>query len=201
MIRCLPALCLAALSACSSPSSTFYRLASDPTAEKASADLPDLSVGVGPVVMPTYVEGPQIATLSGKHVVQLNEFHRWAEPLTTAVPHAIAEDLSALLGTDRVATFPNTHWSRFDVHVVINVSQFGGSLGGDCVLTARYALVRSAGGEVLLADRFSSSAKTANDSYAAMVAAMNRCLGEFSRAIATDLEQHAAALSQAPAKE
>src|SRR5262245_19194049 len=53
--------------------------ASDPRGRIAGSG--PVSIGVGPVIMPGYLDRTQIVTRSGPDRVKLASFHRWAEPL------------------------------------------------------------------------------------------------------------------------
>ena len=61
-----------------------------------------LSIGLGPVTFPEYLNRPQIVTKAGAHEVELAEFHKWAEPLKENVVNVLQENLSGLLSTDRI---------------------------------------------------------------------------------------------------
>src|SRR5262249_30318055 len=65
-----------------------------------------LSIGVGPVIVPGYLERAQIVTRSGPDRVKLATFHRWAEPLENGVARILADEIGARVPTDRVVTFP-----------------------------------------------------------------------------------------------
>ena len=66
---------------------------------------PDLALGIGPVMLPASLDRPQIVTRQGAEELTLVEFDRWAEPLRAGVPRVLADKLTALLGTDRIAIF------------------------------------------------------------------------------------------------
>ena len=70
---------------------------------------PGLSLGLGPVSFPKYLDRPQIVTKASAHEVELAEFHKWAEPLSENTSHVLAENLAALLSTDRIVQYP---WKR-----------------------------------------------------------------------------------------
>ena len=70
------------LTACfKSPQVAFYTLNSQTFSGKAQkniSELKDISIGIGSVHIPEYLDRPQIVTLKGPHRLHLAEFHRWA---------------------------------------------------------------------------------------------------------------------------
>jgi uncharacterized lipoprotein YmbA len=165
----------------------FYRLAPAAPAERTAgaSARPEMSIGVGPVTMPRWLEGPQIATVSGANEVFLDEFHRWAEPLPEAVPRLLADELAARLGTDRVAVFPWNRWPTMDAQVAVDIVRLEGRVGGECILEARYRLSRDGGAPTVF--KGFSARRPAGADHAALVAAFNQCLTELAAALATDL--------------
>ena len=73
------------------------------------ARLPKLSLGVGPIELPDYLDRFSIATRSEANRVTYAENDRWAESLGGNVQRVLAADLSVLLYTERISLFP---WYR-----------------------------------------------------------------------------------------
>src|SRR5207245_3850273 len=75
---------LLVLSNCANtPPTRFYVLPSLTGAETASLSSPvkpDLTVGVGPVTLPPYLDRPQIVTRASRAKLELGEFDQWAAP-------------------------------------------------------------------------------------------------------------------------
>ena len=113
-------------------SSKFYMLESMSGArslERVGVLDPALSVGLGPVTLPDYLDRPQIVTRTNQNMVQLAEFDRWAGPLSSSVSRILAEELTFLLNTDSVVQYP---WpASFDVtyQVLVDCYRFDGILG------------------------------------------------------------------------
>jgi uncharacterized lipoprotein YmbA len=84
------------------------------TASRADASTPRRSmagtraagVGVGPVIMPGYLDRTQIVTRPGTDHVEISMFNRWAEPLEDGISRILAEEISARVPTERVVMFP-----------------------------------------------------------------------------------------------
>jgi uncharacterized lipoprotein YmbA len=168
----------------------FYILSSLPPSAAASlgADSDKLSVGVGPVALPAYLDRPQVVALASSNKLELAEFHKWAEPLQNNFSRVLAENLSTLLGTDRVAKLPQRRASKIKYQVTVEVLRFDADLEGTASLVARWSIL-GRGGKTSLAMRKSSFTETSEPAgdQEAVVAAMSRTVGDLSREIASTL--------------
>ena len=164
---------------CSRSSLANYYLLTPRTPSEA-AKKSELSLGVGPILLPEYVDRDNIVTTAGAQQVELAESHLWAEPLDRNVERVIAESLSRLLGTDTVYIYP---WASgtVDVQVGVRVTRLTGRLGGDVFLDAYWSIKR--GDEPILTRRASLS-RPAGEDYASFAAALSDMLGELCRQIA-----------------
>jgi hypothetical protein len=124
---------------------------------------------------------PQIVTWINESMLHLAEFDRWAAPLQDSITRVLAENLSVLLPTDRVALFPWMSDTPIDHEVRVEVSRFEGSLGKDCLLVARWSIFRR--GDKRTTPGKSNHTEPAGESYVTLVAAQSRLLGALSRDI------------------
>lgn len=143
----------------------------------------DGTIGIGPVQLPEYLNRPEIVTRTSQNQLHLADFHQWAEPLRESFSRVLAENLSMLLSTDRVAVFP---WglTPIDYQVTVEVARFERQPGGENLLVARWSILRDNGKEILLTRNSSFSEPAAAGDYEATVSAQSRVLAEFSREIA-----------------
>src|SRR4030095_6149431 len=84
---------LLVLSGCfgSTPPTHFYlvpSLTGGDTAPPVSADQRDLTLGVGPVTVPPYLDRSQIVTRTSRAKLTLADFDQWAGPLADTMPGA-----------------------------------------------------------------------------------------------------------------
>ena len=178
-----------------SPPPNFYHL-TPLSSVAADGDAVDLSLGVGPVELPPYLDRSQIVTTDGKNLLDLAEFHQWAEPLQGNIRRVLAENLSLLLGTERVAQFPWKRDFEVDYQLLVDVMRFEGTMvseatlvgeemaSSECVLVARWT-VQDADGQPVIPATKSRIPGTANGpGYTEMVEALNRILEQFSRDVA-----------------
>jgi hypothetical protein len=95
----------------------------------APADSPGaLSIYVGPVAVPDSVDRSSMVLQSSANQVDLSDEHHWAEPLKTAIPRVIAENLMRLLNTPRVMAARVGPVTDADYRVALEVQRFESSL-------------------------------------------------------------------------
>jgi uncharacterized lipoprotein YmbA len=164
----------------------YYALTATSTGRLAAR--PDLAVGVGPVVIPGYLDHKEIVTAGEANDLTLADYHVWAEPLEKAITRVVSKNLSQLLGSPTVAPFPDAD-ARFGFRTGIVVRRFEMGADGKVRLDASYAIDQSAHSLDLAAarSRTITVAVAQPDSYPAVVAAMSDALGQFSSSLAQDL--------------
>jgi uncharacterized protein len=155
----------------------------------SSTDSTDtVSIGVGPVIVPSYLHRNQIVTRNGADQVELATFHRWAEPLEDAIARILGEEIGARVPTERIVTYP---WRgvvarSIQYQVVVAVLRFDGRRGGDVTLDTRWRILGREGNE-LAVRRSTVSEAAAGTGYEPMVAAMTRALVALGQEIATEI--------------
>ena len=151
-----------------------------------------VALGVGPVVVPKYLDRPQIVTRTSKNELHFAEFDQWGGRFEDNFTRALAENLSFLLSTDRVSVYPWKASTPVDYQITVELIHFEGYAAGRTDLAARWSVISGDGREVFLMTRssFSELARRSAASpeggqdYEAFVAAMSRALGNLSRDIA-----------------
>jgi uncharacterized protein len=172
---------------CASQPSRFYVLSALPSAEPVTpvtSGQQGLAVGVGPVTLPRYLDRPQIVTRTSPYELKLAEFDRWAEPLDVNFARVLAENLSLLIPTGRVAVFPWPRATPIDFQVSIEVAHFLSQMGGESLLIADWTLFRGEGQQALARGKSRFSAPAGGQDYASIVAAMSQTIASLSREIA-----------------
>ena len=61
--------------------SRFFVLRPVPTTSEPAPKGDAIAIGVGPVVFPAYLDRPEMVTQVSANELNVDEFHRWAEPL------------------------------------------------------------------------------------------------------------------------
>ena len=172
----------------------FYVLTSlseDHRATPMPGDRRDLGIGVGPVELPRYLDRPQMVIRMSGNALAMAEFDQWAEPLQESVIRILAENLSLLLATDYVATFPWPRAARLEYQVTVNVTQFEAGPDGEVRLAARWAVFEAGGKEELLRNTFTVRLPLESSDYATIVRTMSQSLAALSQDIAVALRASA----------
>ncbi|MCF8003851.1 MAG: PqiC family protein [Chromatiaceae bacterium] len=213
-IRLLMLLCLGLLGACAtSPPSRFYVLTPLSEADSRNSDIRggNLSIGIGPVVFPQFLDRPQLVVRDGYNRLDLEEFNRWGGTLQDDFLRVWGQNLGHLLDTSRILIFPSESRAPLDFRITAEVVNFEGRQGGEAVLNVRWAVMDprleqtlasrddlyrcpiqsvpadAAGAQAPSVSGLMKTADAGQDSEA-IVAAMSRCLGRFSRDVAAVLK-------------
>lgn len=146
--------------------------------------LPDLVLGVGPVKIPQHLDRKQIVTRAGQNEVAVSEFDQWAGNLPENILRVVAENLTILLGTDKIGYFPWTQAFAAQYRVIIIITRFDGMPGDEAILRARWGVLDGDGKNILREEFSSIKEPTADDTMDTLVAAKSRTLEKLSREIA-----------------
>ncbi len=186
----LMCLVLVAVSGCLSSAPTkFYLLHAleNPAAQKASTR--KIVLGVGPVELPDYLNRPQIAGRVTANELNFSEYSRWAEPLERCVMRVLAENMSLLLGTERIELYPWRPSLPIDYQVRVRITRFDGTAGDAAVLIAYWNICGKDGTTGLLERKTVISEKAEGGGVEGIVQAQNRALETLSREIAAALQK------------
>ncbi len=170
----------AAWAGCASPRSDFYTLS---RSADASPETASYSVAVGPVTVPEVVDRPQFVVRTGPNRIFIDEFNRWGSPLSGEIARAVAGNLAALLGTPRVAVFPNSTDGEARFRAAVDVTAFESEPGEAATLDALWT-VRDTENGAVRSGRTTAREPARDGGYAALAAAHSRALGKLSGDIA-----------------
>ena len=187
----LLALCACAtLSACaSSPDSRLYlmKAADGPVISQTSSNV---SVQVGPIVIPEYLKRSEIIYRSNAHDITVKEFDRWAESLERNMASVITSNLATHLDTDNAFDYYANFSVTPDYIVRLNVTEFG-RVGNDAVsLSVSWELTnKSPRQSKLYLDNIKTPIQYSEDgeNINHVIAAMNAALNELSLKIANQI--------------
>jgi len=194
--RLAAALAAAAAAGClgGGPAPEYFTLASEAGAGAgpALATRPGLGLAVGPLDAPRYLDRPEIATRDGAHRLVYWDAHRWGGSLRADALRVMADELGRLLGTARIAVYPDAATFPVDYRVRVELLEFEGVRGGDVALRARWTLA-GADGKALAVEASQVALPTASTSFEHLVAAQSAALGQLTREIAERIAGLAAA--------
>jgi len=103
--------------------SRFYLLTSIAGDEPARIGKP-ITLGVGPVHLPDYLDRPEVVIRTGPNQIELSPTDRWAEPVKSGFRRVFADNLSRLIKTERVLQFPWYRGTHLDFQVHASVQRF-----------------------------------------------------------------------------
>jgi len=176
----------------------YYVLSPTPPHEPAPiAGESSVAVGVGPVLIPGYLDRVQIVTRDASDQVAVAMYDRWAEPLESGIAQVLADNLGTHVGSERIAVFP---WRGgvarvLDYQVAVVVLRFEGWPGRQATLDARWRLVGRDGTELVL-KRSTLNEPITEQGYQPLVQGMNRLLSTLAREIASEIRSRAEATAR-----
>ena len=170
-----------------SPRSNYYLLNALPdqkAGQTTTAASDGLSIGIGPVSFPGYLDRPQIVIRSGPNEISFSEFDRWAEPLKNNFMRVLKEDLVERLRTDNIFVYPWPPGAVFEFQVSAEVIRFDAHPGDSAKLDVQWMILRNHDREVILSRKSSYSVDLGGSDYKTIVAAQSRAVADFSRELA-----------------
>ncbi len=181
-------ICLAGLlvSACFtgiSQTSDFYSLKSQRSENKTFDNV--VSVNVENVRIPASIDKPQIVTTDSEGIqIQINEFHRWIEPLDSMIAKTLAQDMALLMPKSTIKNGADV-FETFTYTVSVDIVQFWGTLGEQTVLDAWWR-IRNKNDETIYTGHTMLS-ETGGKTIADLVKAQSDLLSDMAEQIAEKL--------------
>ena len=109
------------------------------------AALPQVAIGVGPIRMPQYLDRRDIIVRTSRNEFELADLSQWAEPIGDTFARVLCDNLSVLLGSDKVVAFPWRSSIPVDYQVVMQVLQLDGLPGETVALRASWQILSGDG--------------------------------------------------------
>jgi uncharacterized lipoprotein YmbA len=175
-----------------SPRSNYYLLSASPDQEigqTTTAASDGLSIGIGPVSFPDYLDRQQIVIRTGPNEVSFSEFDRWAEPLKNNFMRVFKEDLVELLRTDNIFVYPWPPDAVFEFQVSVEATRFDAHPGDMSELDVQWMIIRAHDREVVLSRKSSYTVDLDGSDYNTIVAAQSRTVADFSREVAAAITE------------
>ena len=203
LINAATALCFAAiLTGCGrSPQVSFYTLGSAVKGGTAVPPKSTPSVSVVNITLPILVDRPQLVENVTINRLEIQESHRWAEPLKNGISRLLAENLAARLGTDMVTAYPQNAVGEPDYKVSVDIQRFevlGENVSVDALWSIRKTAVTASDQGKQDKAPFTKTGRSqlresrSGAGYEALVAAYNRAItslgNDIAVAIRADLE-------------
>ena len=163
-------------------SSQFYVLDSTISPTEQETDN-DVSLAISQVLVPGYIDRPQIITKTASAEIKFSEFNRWAEPIDSMFQRVLTQNIKTLTNSDQITSYPWAPEQTFEFTLRMKLIKFENNEAGDALLVANWILVKHNDESTPRANFSEFRASASNSSYAARVAALNDTLSQFSREI------------------
>lgn len=174
----------------SSPPVRYFALSPMDSVQRQDPD-DAVTLGLGPLRLPEYLNRSQIVTRGSGSELEIDEFSRWAEPLTLALHRVVSTDVDNMMNGVMVIAFP---WeavvrNEVDYRLLGEVTRFDADRSGRVVLDIQWAITDVSAGVAVAIRRSKYEARAASPDDPAIVAsAMNDALAMFSRDVVSELE-------------
>jgi len=172
-----------------SPPVKYYTLESA-AAPTPLAQLPDLSIGLGPVLLPDVLDRSQIVIRKGPYSLEPAQLHRWGGDLRDNLERHLRHRLMGLLGTQRIYHYPWPRRHSPDYQVRIDVLRFDGQPGGEVQLNGDWALLDGKEIKEFKLHNFFLQETAAGPEYQDLVAAMSALANRLADQIAEGVVEH-----------
>ncbi|HJW70472.1 MAG TPA: PqiC family protein [Candidatus Binatia bacterium] len=173
------------------PEGTRFYTLELPVPPSGSGDRAEpVALGLGPIIIPGYLDQPQMVTRLDDERIAFSSGDRWAGSLRSQFERALSLRLMSALGTDDVSLFPWWHGHRIDLSVQLNVLAFEPDSTGTARLDALWKVRNGQSQEIVRAGRVSLREPIGSGGTPAAVEALGRALDQLADAIAGDV-QHA----------
>ena len=167
-----------------SPQTSFYAL-TPLVAEVTTPRVAGPSIAIASVTLPELVDRPQLVVPDAGTRVAILESHRWAEPLKSAIPRLLADNISRLMNSDRVSAYPQHAANSADYRLFVDFQRF--ELTGNTVVVDALWEIRSAKDTRPVTGRSKMVETVGSADYEAVVAGYSRAVATLSKEMVQSL--------------
>ncbi len=175
--------------------SRFFTLTATPAAHadhdrtpgRRASGTPEVVYGLGPIIIPAYLDRNQVATRVSPTEVAYSQWERWAEPLGTNVSLVLLQNLSSELETDGIVSYPWLGSARVDYQIAIRLLRLESDTTGESHLKARWSITDVERAHQLVAQETSLTRRGQPNDTTAATAALSAMLGDLAHEIANAL--------------
>jgi uncharacterized protein len=170
------------------PRSSFYTLGNQlPAPPPASQH--GISLALGPIDLPQYLDRPQLVTRDGTNGLHVHEFNRWGGSLEEEIQRVLGAQLMVRLESAKVYAYPRGIVAHTDYRVALKVNSFDGQLGGPVLLDIGWTVFDDRTGEPLQTQQRQYRELAEGPGFSAYVEAMQRLLQRLGDDLAQTLSQ------------
>lgn len=142
---------------------------------------------MGPVLIPDYIDRPEIVFQSSPNKFEIPANERWAGSIKKTFTSVLATNLSRKLSLADTRAYPWPPSAFLSHSVTVDVEQFHAQTGGDAILVATWRLYDEAEKRLATQGHVSLSRPLTADGYEAIVQAESLLLADLADRIAAEL--------------
>lgn len=147
-----------------------------------------LTLGLGPIAFPAYLERPEMVTRVAPNRIDLSQENLWAEPLKRNFTTVLSADLSADLGDAHMVQYPWYATTHMDYQVKVSVDRFESTGHGNARLVARWEICAPTGARILVSSSSNIIMPSASAGASGKAAALSQAIAKLSGQIARALK-------------
>ena len=166
------------------PPATFYQLQQS-TTETASRDN-NITVLLGPLRVADYLQRENVLQREADGSLSLSQQARWAGSLQDDIGQLLVRQVSAQLGSSRIALYPDRVGIEAQAQVVLSISRLDSGVQQPAVLEAQWRLLDAKGS--LRNSRVLRFEEAHNGEVADQVRAQSELLGQLSKQLVAALQ-------------
>ncbi len=166
------------------PPATFYQLQQS-TTETASRDN-NITVLLGPLRVADYLQRENVLQREADGSLSLSQQARWAGSLQDDIGQLLLRQVSAQLGSSRIALYPDRVGIEAQAQVVLSISRLDSGVQQPAVLEAQWRLLDAKGS--LRNSRVLRFEEAHNGEVADQVRAQSELLGQLSKQLVAALQ-------------
>ncbi len=151
--------------------------------------VPDsFQLGVGPIQIPGYVDRPQIVTLGKGNRLNVADLDHWAEPVQDNVERILVSNISKLISSHQVFSYPATFQPNLEsLQVSVEISEMIQTETGLARLVASWNVKRTRDNSLVKRQAESFEKQTVQGDYGSYSEGMSDLFGQLSLKIVQSL--------------
>jgi uncharacterized protein len=143
--------------------------------------------GLGPIILPAYLDRSQVATRLSETEVAYSQWDRWAEPLSTNVSSVLRQRLASELGTEAILGYPWVGGVAVDYQIEVRLLRFESDTTGATHVVARWTIRDAKHDRKVVTKETSLTRPGKPNDTSASTAALSGMLGDLGHEIAAAL--------------
>lgn len=167
----------------------FYTLTPMDQPQQGKTSQGGMAIAIGPVTIPAALDRSQIVTRDGTNKIHLAENHRWAGPLQQDIAAVLADNISGLLKSERVAPFTREDLFEPTHRIIVDITRFDGQLDKEIILDVVWSIKKTTDSKPLVMRRSFVRETVTSPIYDDFVAAQSKALATLSAEMAEALKK------------